>query len=135
MDEQGANVNGQKLHGQMCNSNGQVGEGQCWGKSADWCDYVGPVDGRTLGIAIMDAKTNLRHPATWHIRSYGLFTANPFGLREFRNDKSQDGSYVWKKGETAAFNYRMLIHKGDSKAARVADEYRLYMDPPKVTGP
>ncbi|HOW18114.1 MAG TPA: PmoA family protein, partial [Phycisphaerae bacterium] len=128
MDEIGA----AGRHGQMCNSNGQVGEKQCWGKPADWCDYVGPVDGDTLGIAIMDAPGNFRHPEPWHIRGYGLFTANPFGLKEFTGDKTRDGSKVWKKGETAEFNYRILIHKGDTKAARVAEAYSLFADPPKV---
>jgi hypothetical protein len=28
----------------------------------------------------------------WHTRSYGLLAANIFGLRDFENDKSKDGS-------------------------------------------
>ena len=133
MDEQGVEIDGKKVHGQMCNSNGQVGEEQCWGKAADWCDYVGPVDGKTVGIAIMDAKSNFRHPTTWHIRGYGLYAANPFGLSGFTNDKSKNGSCTWKKGETATFNYRILIHQGGTQDARIADEYGLYMEPPHAT--
>jgi len=35
----------------MLNSNGGVGEGQIWGKRADWVDYSGTVNGESLGIA------------------------------------------------------------------------------------
>ncbi len=132
MDEIGAVVGGAKVHGQMFNSAGSAGAKECWGKPADWCDYVGPVNGKTVGVAVMDNPKNFRHPTTWHIRDYGLYTANPFGLKEFTGDKTKDGSKVWKKGETAEFNYRIFIHKGDTKAARVADAYTLYADPPKV---
>jgi len=132
MDEIGAVVGGAKVHGQMFNSAGSAGAKECWGKPADWCDYVGPVNGKTVGVAVMDNPKNFRHPTTWHIRDYGLYTANPFGLKDFTGDKSKNGSKVWKQGETAEFNYRILIHKGDTKAARVADAYTLYADPPKV---
>jgi len=123
MDERGG--------GRMYNSRGGAGAKQCWGKQAEWCDYVGPVKGETVGIAVMDAKTNFRHPTRWHIRDYGLYTANPFGLSYFVG-KDHNGSKVWKKGESAVFNYRILIHKSDTKTARVSDHYRLYTDPPGI---
>ncbi|UCD28710.1 MAG: PmoA family protein [Planctomycetota bacterium] len=117
--------------GRMFNSKGQEGAKQCWGQAAEWCDYVGPVEGKTVGIAIMDAKTNFRHPTRWHIRNYGLYTANPFGLSYFVG-KEHDGSKIWKKGESARFNYRVLIHKGDTKAAHVSDQYQNYIQPVTV---
>jgi len=119
--------------GRMCNSRGQVGEAECWGKPAEWCDYVGRVNGKTVGIAVMDAPGNFRHPTTWHIRGYGLFAANPFGLRAFTGDQARDGSHLFRKGEAAKFDYRILVHKGDTAAAGVGDAYRLYADPPDVT--
>jgi len=138
MDERGV-TKPKKMHGQMTNIHGQKGEKECWGKASGWCDYVGPVLSRdaetasTVGIAVFDHPKNFRHPTRWHIRGYGLYTANPFGLGHFTRDKKQNGSHTWKKGEAAEFNYRILIHKGDTKAARVADQWRLYSQPPKVT--
>ena len=111
--------------GQMTNAQGQVGEKQCWGQAAPWCDYVGPVNGQTVGIATFDAKTNFRHPTTWHIRGYGLLAANPFGLGAFTKGK-QNGAHAFKKGAKATFDYRVVIHKGDTKTARIADQYDLY---------
>lgn len=119
--------------GKMVNSRGQTGMKECWGKEAEWCDYVGQVEGQTLGIAVFDARSNLRHPTRWHIRDYGLYTANPFGTGTFTGKKDGRGSKSWKKGETEEFNYRILIHKGDTQAAKVAEQYRVYAEPAKVT--
>ncbi|MBI4579093.1 MAG: PmoA family protein [Planctomycetes bacterium] len=135
MDEVGVKTP-QPLHGQATNSRGGIGAGstgQCWGRPAEWCDYVGPLDGQTVGVAVFDHPRNFRHPTRWHIRDYGLYTANPFGLAAFTGDKSQDGSHVWKKGESVELNYRVVIHKGDTNAARVADQWKLYSSPPKIS--
>lgn len=129
MDEVGTKTP-EALHGQMTNSKGGVGAKECWGKSAEWCDYAGPLAGETVGVAVFDHPKNLRHPSTWHIRDYGLYTANPFGVRDFTGDKSKDGSQVWKKGETAEFNYRIIIHKGDTQAAGIADAWKQYESSP-----
>lgn len=114
-----------KQGGQMVNSRGQKGMKECWGQPAEWCDYVGPVGEHTLGIAMFDAPTNFRHPTRWHIRDYGLYTANPFMARAVSRD-NPDSSHTFKKGETATFNYRVLIHKGDTAAAGIADQYKAY---------
>jgi hypothetical protein len=121
------------LHGRMVNSRGGATAKECWGKAAEWCDYVGPLAGETVGVAVFDHPRNFRHPTTWHIRDYGLYTANPFGLAAFTNDKSKNGSHTWKKGETAEFNYRVLIHKGDTQASHVADQWKLYGAQPKIS--
>jgi hypothetical protein len=107
-----------ELHGRMINSTGATGMAACWSKPAEWCDYDGPVEGQTVGVAVFDNPGNLRHPTTWHIRDYGLYTANPF----MPTEKDKDNSYTWKKGESAEFNYRVLIHKGDTNAARIPDQ-------------
>lgn len=132
MDEKGTTTPS-TLRGQMTNSKGGVGAKECWGKSAEWCDYVGPLAGQTVGVAVLDHPENLQHPTHWHIRDYGLYTANPFGLRDFTRDKSKDGSRVWKKGESCEFKYRAIIHKGDTSTARIADQWKVYENPPKIS--
>ncbi|MBN2452419.1 MAG: PmoA family protein [Lentisphaeria bacterium] len=119
--------------GTIVNGAGGVDEGQTWGKRAEWCDYVGPVGAHTVGIAILDHPANFRHPTYWHVRNYGLMTANPFGLSHFLRDKTADGSHTLEAGASLTFRYRVLIHDGDTATADIAGKYRDFSDPPKVT--
>ncbi|MEM3545693.1 MAG: PmoA family protein [Candidatus Bathyarchaeia archaeon] len=98
--------------GTIRNSRGGVGEEECWGKRSEWCDYTGSVYGKTVGITVFDHPSNLRHPTYWHVRAYGLFTANPFGISYFEEDKSLDGSLTVGKGDYLRFKYRVLVHLG-----------------------
>ncbi len=73
----------------MLNSQGAEGEKAIWGKPADWVDYSGTVSGKQVDVAIFDSPKSFRHPTTWHARAYGLFAANPFGIREFTKDPTK----------------------------------------------
>jgi len=111
-----------------------IKDGATWGKPAKWVDYYGPVEGETLGIAIFDNPGNLRHPETWHVRDYGLFAVNPFGLHDFNNDKQHPklGEHTVSEGQTITFRYRVFFHKGDTIQAGIGDAWNAYSDPPKV---
>jgi hypothetical protein len=113
--------------GHMVNSEGAEGEPKIWGKRANWVDYDGVIDGHTLGIAIFDSPKSFRHPTYWHARGYGLFAANPFGIKEFTRDPAQDGSYTIPAGQSLKFRYRVLIHEGDYQEAKVAEKYQQYV--------
>jgi hypothetical protein len=106
--------------------------GDVWGQASPWCDYSGALeDGEVRGIAVFDHPTNLRYPARWHVRGYGLFAANYFGLKAFT--KSDDaGDYRMKKGEALAFNLRLYLHEGDADVANVADHHAAYAASPVV---
>jgi len=112
--------------GHMFNSAGAAGEKEIWGKPADWVDYDGTVAGEGLGIAVFDSPKSFRHPTTWHARGYGLLAANPFGWREFYKDPEKDGSWTIQQGKTLKFRYRVFIHHGDYKQAKVAEAYQEY---------
>jgi len=115
-----------KRTGHMVDSQGRVGEKQIWGKRADWVDYYGIVDGEPLGVAIFDHPSNPRHPPWWHARGYGLFAVNIFGLHDFENDKSKNGSLTLDTGGTLRFRYRVLIHPGDVRSADIPARYAEY---------
>jgi hypothetical protein len=112
--------------GHMINSSGAEGERAIWGKPADWVDYSGTISGRPVGVAVLDHPKSFRHPTTWHARAYGLFAANPFGLREFTRDQNKDGAWTIPEGKSLTFRYRVLIHEGDFSPARIGDEYQRY---------
>ena len=115
-----------KRTGLMVDSEGHRGEPMVWGHRASWVDYAGEIDGEKLGIAILDHPSNPRHPTYWHSRSYGLFAANIFGLHDFLNDKSADGSMTVEPGKALRFRYRVIIHPGDYQSAGIAAEYAKY---------
>jgi Family of unknown function (DUF6807) len=112
--------------GNMVNSKGAVGEKEVWGKRADWVDYDGKVGNEDVGVAIFDSPKSFRHPTYWHARGYGLFAANPFGIREFTNNPNNDGSWTIRQNKSLAFRYRVFIHHGDYKQAHVAEAYERY---------
>ncbi len=111
--------------GHMVNSNGVQGK-DVWGKRASWVDYDAVVDGEKIGVAIFDNPANPRYPTYWHARDYGLFAVNPFGVHDFENDKTKDGSMTVKPGETVRFRYRIVIHPGDVNDAKVAALFDAY---------
>ena len=117
--------------GRMENSLGGVNEGDLWGKRAAWCDYSGPVKGKTVGVAIFDHPQSFRHPAYWHARDYGLLTTNPFAVSTFEGG-GPSGEYLLPAGESLLFRYRVYVHAGGAAEAGVAEHGRLYADPPAV---
>jgi hypothetical protein len=112
--------------GHITNADGLAGEKQLWGKASNWCDYSGEAQGEKVGIAILDHPQNPRHPVRWHVRGYGLFAANPFGLAVFTGDKSQNGDMTLASGEKVRFRYRVVIHPGDAKSANLAQAWERY---------
>lgn len=105
-------------NGRIENAEGQVydsgrGEEVTWGRPAAWVDYSGPLaDGRQWGMAVVDHRDNPRHPTRWHVRGYGLFAANPFGVHDYEGDESIDASMTIAGGDRAVFSYRLIIHPG-----------------------
>jgi len=120
-DKRGAN-------GRLVNSEGLSG-GAAWGKPAKWVDCSGEVDGKRLGFAIFDTPGNPRYPTTWHARTYGLLTANPFGLKSF-DRKSPKGDFTIEADKECTFRYRIYFHAGDEKSADVAGRFADYAEPP-----
>ena len=118
--------------GLMANSNGGRGEDECWGQRASWCDYSGQVDGVKCGIAVFDQPSNLRYPTWWHIRSYGLFTANFFGMADFTGNKKRSGTYILPAYGELDIEYRIYIHGGSAEEGRVSERYLNFAYPPKV---
>jgi hypothetical protein len=115
-----------KLGGKIVNSDNIV-DADAWAKRASWVDYHGPVDGETVGVAIFNHPTSFRYPTYWHVRTYGLFAANPFGEHDFVKDSPADaGQFILPANESITLRYRVFFHRGDEKEGKVAEAFEKY---------
>jgi hypothetical protein len=119
------NLKGKVAQGHIVNSE-SVRDGETWGKRAKWCDYYGPVNGQTVGVAIFDHPSNPRHPTWWHVRDYGLFAANPFGQHDFEKKEKGVGALKVKAGDSVTFRYRFYFHQGTTEEASVAARFAAF---------
>lgn len=118
-----------KAGGKITNAEGLTDDA-AWGKASPWVDYTGPVAGKTVGLAILNHPTSFRYPTTWHVRTYGLFAANPFGWHDFGVKKS--GDHTIPNGGTMRLAYRVVLHEGTTASADVPALFRAYAEPPSV---
>jgi hypothetical protein len=112
--------------GKLRNAQGGEGEPNVWGKRSEWVDYSGQIDGEKVGVVMMDHPGNPRHPTYWHSRGYGLHSINPFGVSDFLNDKTQNGSLTLAPGQRVRFRYRVIVHPG-LPPARLAELYKQFV--------
>jgi len=121
-----------KLGGRIVNREGET-DAQAWGKRSAWVDYHGPAvpHGPVVGIAVLHHPSSFRFPTFWHVRTYGLFAANPFGATSFGHSTGTqeipgpDGAFKLPPGQSIQHRYRIILHAGDHQAANVE---QLFLD-------
>ena len=63
------------------------------------------------GICLMDHVENPRHPTFWHVRDYGLMTANCFGRHHFIGNPDDRWELVIPAGESRTWRLgRREVH-------------------------
>ncbi len=113
-----------KLGGTIINAQGDEDK-ETWGKRSRWVDYTGPVEGETVGITILEHPESFGHPSRWHVRSYGLFAANPFGEFHFVGGEQTDGVRI-KKGESIRLKYRVVLHQGVGEVGTIENQWKQF---------
>lgn len=111
--------------GKIVSSEGATDK-DAWGKRAAWVDYSGMVGGEHLGVAVLNHPASFRFPTRWHVRTYGLFAANPFGSTSFEKDTKDESGATIKNGESITLSYRVIFHKGDAKAAEIEAAFKQF---------
>ena len=115
--------------GNYRSSEGVEGE-DVWGKRAKWMDLYGHIGTEKVSLVICDHPKNLSYPTYWHARGYGLFAANPFGVKDF-TDKKEELNFSIPAGGTLKMRYRIIVSSGtqlsdaqiNSYAADFASKY------------
>lgn len=110
--------------GNMENCYGATDERACWSLPAHWVDYWGPVENEIVGFAVFDNPANFRYPTTWHVRGYGLFAPNCWMFNPDHHLKS---------GEAMTFQWRVIVHTGNTQQAMIRERFLDYVDGPRAT--
>ena len=111
--------------GNYRSSDGVSGEA-VWSTRAKWMDLYGNIGNEKISLVICDHPKNLSYPTYWHARGYGLFAANPFGVKDFTEGK-QELNYVIPAGKSLTLRYRIVISSGshltDTEINAFADNF------------
>jgi hypothetical protein len=102
--------------GRYLASHGGVNEKGVFGRGAAWVDATGTVDGRRLGVTVIDLAGTPREPF-FHARDYGLVLANAFGRKAYAA-KDPPPPITLQPGKSLRLAYAVLLH-GDVPADRV----------------
>ncbi|MFN8708575.1 MAG: PmoA family protein [Planctomyces sp.] len=116
----------EKNGGSVVSSDGSRGTKDCWGKTFSWIDYYGTVEGKIVGVTLMDHPGNFR-PSRYHVRDYGLFSISPFGEHAYTNGANEAKPHRLAKGESVNLIYGVYFHDGDTTTADVAGTYEKFL--------
>ena len=106
--------------GTMINAEGLKNEEETFGKSSPWIDYYGKRGDGIEGLAIFQHPSNPWFPSPWFTRDYGFMSPTPMYWPE------NGTSTFLKKGTVLNLRYRVIVHSGDYKQAKIAEEFAKY---------
>jgi hypothetical protein len=116
------------ISGNYESSEGIAGE-EVWGTRAKWMKLNGKIGDEKISVVICDHPENPDYPTFWHARGYGLFSANPLGVKDFI--KGADSlNFAIPAGSSATFKYRVIVTSGSHPANEeinvLADEFAVF---------
>jgi hypothetical protein len=99
-----------------------------WSTRAKWMKLDGKIGEEEISVVICDHPQNPNYPTYWHARGYGLFSANPLGVKDFT--KGADNlNFTIPAGKSATFRYRVIIasgtHLSEQEINAYSDEFAL----------
>jgi len=122
--------------GRYFSSNGDETAKKVWGKRARWVALQGVRKGKVVGIAILNHPASINYPTYWHVRSYGLFSANPLGQgdfqrqrpRPYRKNKVIPLRLALEPGETAHFRFLVIVYEGIRTQQQIEKRFRKFAE-------
>jgi len=84
------------------------------------------VQEKHVGVAILVRPDTLRYPGRWHVRTYGLFAANPFGAKEFTKGATTL-NYTLEPGQKITLRFRILVHSGKLTKEQTESLYEQFL--------
>jgi hypothetical protein len=113
------------ISGNYLSSEGAKGA-DVWGKRAKWMDLYGNIGKEKISLVLCDHPKNISYPSYWHARGYGLFAVNPFGLKDFTEEK-EELNFSIAAGSSTTLRYRIIVssgaHLSDAEINAFADAF------------
>ncbi len=107
--------------GNYRSSEGVTGDA-VWSTRAKWMDLFGSIGNEKISIVICDHPNNVSYPTYWHSRGYGLFAANPFGVKDFTVGK-EELNYTITAEKPAVIRFRVIVNSGADLTDAVINAY------------
>jgi len=120
--------------GRYFSSNGDETAKNIWGKRARWVALQGIRKGKVVGVAILNHPASINYPTYWHVRKYGLFSANPLGQGDFQRQSKYKKNLVQplrltlKQGQTVHFRFLVIVYEGIRTAGQVEKRFREFVE-------
>lgn len=92
-----------------------------WGTRSEWMNLDGKIGDEPVSVAIFDHPENAGFPTYWHARGYGLYAANPLGMKEMSGG-AEELNYQLASGESMIFKHRVVIWSGENASAEVVEK-------------
>jgi hypothetical protein len=103
-------LNNEGVTGSYTSSEGLKGDA-VWGTRGKWTMLSGTVESEPVTIAMLDHPSNPTYPTYWHARGYGLFSANVFGRKVFK-DTEPEFTLTLEPGKSLTLRHQVLILGG-----------------------
>jgi hypothetical protein len=112
-------------------SNGKANQ-EAWGAKGPWAMLSGSApDGKgPAALVCLSHTANPGGPCWWHIRTYGLFAANPWGGKVMDKNFSGDSTLTLKKSEEARYRFRFLFGRDVPAPEALEAESKAYSSEP-----
>jgi hypothetical protein len=116
---------GAPVTGDYLTSEGRHGA-EVWGTRGRWCSLSGRLGEHPVTIAILDHPKNPGFPTYWHARGYGLFAANPLGMKALSGGK-EELNFALAPGSSVTFRHRILILSEPASTERLEKRYEEFV--------
>jgi hypothetical protein len=120
--------------GRYFSSNGDEMAKNIWGKRARWVALQGVTQGKMVGVAFLGHPASINYPTYWHVRDYGLFSANFLGQgdfqrqrpRQYRKNRVIPLRLTLEPDETAHFRFLVIVYEGIRTNRQLEKRFREF---------
>jgi hypothetical protein len=117
-------LNNDGVTGSYTSSEGLEGDA-VWGTRGKWTMLSGTIGSEPVTVAMLDHPSNPTYPTYWHARGYGLFSANVFSRKAFK-DTEPEFVLTLEPGKSVTLRHQVLILPGPPSTSAVERAHQAF---------